>query len=60
MMNGRHLLLIHHSSFIIHRFLNPVHRVEKVFALGVDVDAEFVAGGAEAFFERGDGRVRVG
>src|ERR1051325_78055 len=49
--------LAFHSSFIIpHSSFpsNPVHRVEEVFALRVDVHAEALALFAEALLERRD------
>src|ERR1700749_1086489 len=43
---------IHHSALIIPHFLNPVHRIEEVFALRVDADAEALALFAEEVFQR--------
>src|SRR5947199_6277555 len=52
-MNEKQWSFIHHSA--LYTFSNPVHRVEEVFALGVDADAKPFAGSAKTILEFRDG-----
>jgi hypothetical protein len=51
------VFIVHRSAFILS--LDSVHRVEEVFALRVDADAEAFALAAKTFFQLGGGEARA-